>query len=456
MTFKEIAGSTDLCLSDRPVKNNTDVEPKADLDLAQFEADTGRRIVELAGSSMRVKTITSLNAPSVVKVGQYCFYENSTITNVSLSPNFNQATGEYHFNACKKLVRFSPMTISGMEIVPKAFMKGCESLEGELSFPDATAVMTDALSSCKKITKLSLPKVKSVINCQAMVSLTRLEINPDIEEFGNQAFRGATQLTSISTTVFPKLTNVAYYAFFSVPNCGDWVCDNLRTVGGFAFSANSGITSFTAPNLVRIESDGFNKCTAMESMVISDDAFFISTNAFNSCSKLTSFSPYLPTNLVFLGWQAFRDTKIPQVPSFISQNLTEIGGQCFRGPDKLFTEAVDFYSPIVSFGDCAFFEAKNGQVFNFYGKDAPLYIGKGAFGTGRCCRLNVKRRSALPGWAAHCLGNEARFETYKSRADYPGDRTIGLVYTGTGGGITESWHYVVDDTPPGGVVLMVL
>jgi hypothetical protein len=67
----------------------------------------------------------------------------------------------------------------------------------------------------------------------------------------------------------------------------------------------------------------------------------------------------------------------------------------------------------------------------------------------------VKKRAALAGWSALCAGNEAKFEILKARNDYPGEKTIGVVYCAALSNIGESYHWVVDDTPSAGTTLLV-
>lgn len=453
LTFTEFAGTDNLKLT--KIEKLLDSSVAADFDLTQFEHDTGKRVVELENGLLRVKFLTSFIAPSVTKINQHLAYENNVITNIEFSADFSEMTGQTNFRSCKKLKRFFPMTIKGLRVLPKETFVSCQSLEGEFSFPDVTNVVESALKDCSKITKLSLPKVRRIDNCSGMTSLTTLEINPDIEEFASQAFRGATNLKDMNTTCFPKLTNIAFYAFFEAKkNCGDWECPNLTNVGEMAFRQNN-ISSFKAPKLVNVGKNSFSQCTNLKDMEISEDARIINENAFSGCSALTSFTPYFPKNLEILGPAAFRDVKISTPPQIISPYLETLSANCLRGPDYYFNGPLDIYSPITVYGSCALFTAKNGQVINIYSKEVPQRIDSGAFGTKRC-RINIKKSAALAGWAKLCEGNESKLESYKTNSDYPGEKTIGLLYTPSSAGCPETWHYVVDDTPPSGTSLVIM
>ena len=448
--------------------------------------------------------IASLRFPSVREIGVTCMREMKELHTLELGPEL-QRIPSGALRDCKKLVTITPTVFPALETIGDYAMFNvpcggnwvcdalksiaayglagcgikslsaplletvgdyalhkCANFTGSATFPGLKKVSNRAFSA-SGITELYLPAVTNVGDSafDSMASLQMLALSGDIEYIGSQIVRYATKLKDIFPVEFGKIKNggLSKQAFYEAAFTNVLSFPALTVFPAQCFYYAGKIEGIYITNVVELHDSALYKCASLKFAHISPDATVISNKVFDSCSALEVVTPFLPTNISYLGEYCFNGTKIATMPSLVSPNLKALPTNCLRGPDRYFTGAVDIYSPIEELGICAFFNVKDGQVFNFWSSVAPSSpssLGAGCFGNGRCCRVNVKRRAALAGWLELCAGNEEKFEAMKSRKDYPGEKCIGVVYTPTSPGCGDGWHYVVDDTPPGGTALFLM
>ena len=147
---------------------------------------------------------------------------------------------------------------------------------------------------------------------------------------------------------------------YSVPyNSAPWryfgvkriiVGDSVTTIGEYAFSNCSSLTSVTIPNSVTtIKEYAFSNCSSLTSVTIPNSVTTIGDNAFNGCSSLTSVT--IPNSVTTIGGWAFSDcSSITSVT--IPNSVTTIGGWAFSGCGSL--TSVTIPNSVTTIGGWAF------------------------------------------------------------------------------------------------------
>ena len=157
---------------------------------------------------------------------------------------------------------------------------------------------------------------------------------------------------------------------YSVPyNSAPWryfgvkriiVGDSVTTIGEYAFSYCSSLTSITIPNSVTtIKEYAFSNCSSLTSVTIPNSVTTIGDNAFNGCSSLTSVN--IPNSVTTIGGWAFSDcSSITSVT--IPNSVTTIGDNAFIGCSSL--TSVTIPNSVTTVGSEAFSDCTNLQKVN--------------------------------------------------------------------------------------------
>ena len=152
---------------------------------------------------------------------------------------------------------------------------------------------------------------------------------------------------------------------YSVPyNSAPWryfgvkriiVGDSVTTIGEYAFSYCSSLTSVTIPNSVTtIKEYAFSNCSSLTSVTIPNSVTTIGDNAFNGCSSLTSVN--IPNSVTTIKEYAFSNcSSLTSVT--IPNSVTTIGDNAFYLCTNL--QKVNIGNSVKTIGEFAFNKCTN-------------------------------------------------------------------------------------------------
>ena len=126
----------------------------------------------------------------------------------------------------------------------------------------------------------------------------------------------------------------------------DGVTYNVTSIGDYAFTSCTNLTSVTIPNSVTsINKSAFRGCSGLTSVTIPNSVTSIGASAFRECSGLTSVT--IPNSVTSIGWYAFMNcsnvksvhigTGVTSIENytFYSQNLTDVYCYAENAPQVL-------------------------------------------------------------------------------------------------------------------------
>ena len=276
------------------------------------------------GAFFGCTSLTSVTIPdSVTSIDQYAFYKCESLTSVTI-PGSVTSIGVGAFAYCKSLTSVTiPNSVTSINY--EAF-RSCESLTS-VTIPDSvTSIGKQAFLDCTSLTSVTIPDSVTSIGDSAFcncTSLTSVTIPDSVTSIGELAFSRCESLTSV--TIPDSVTRIGWGAF---SNCaaltgirvaegnshyssdasgvlfskdkttlvqcpgafsGSYAIPNsVTSIGDYAFSGCSSLTSVTIPDSVTsIGDDAFSDCESLTSVTIPDSVTSIGNCAFASCTSLT-------------------------------------------------------------------------------------------------------------------------------------------------------------------------
>jgi hypothetical protein len=292
-----------------PLRVGYDLSGNADTDLSVAIFGKGRFVALDCSAATTVSVnITGFSGSAYAGMRDYAvsFVIPDGITGIA-----NGSSGSPIFDGFAKLREVRGKNITAVGIC--AFY-GCTTLES-VSFPAATDIGSSAFHSCTALTGVSLPAV-TTIDFQAFygcTALTAISLPASLTTIDDNSFGRCIKLTSI--TVAAGNPNYKHSAdgkmlltkdgktLIGYPAAsGPVTLNGITTVGNYAFSGCTGLTTISLPAATDIGSYAFYGCTGLTTVTL-PTATSIGQCAFASCTSLTTVT--LGDTAPTLGWDMF-------------------------------------------------------------------------------------------------------------------------------------------------------
>ena len=188
---------------------------------------------------------------------------------------------------------------NSVTMISNEAFRSCTGLTTVTIGNSVTEIGDYAFYECRGLTSVTIPNSVTTIGYQAFYGcsgLTSVIIGNSVTSIGIYAFDGCTGLTSIvvengnteydsrnnCNALIETATNALIYG------CRNTIIPNsVATIGDYAFSDCTGLTSITIPNSVTTIGDyAFQNCTDLTSVAIGNSVTTIGSSAFSLCNNL--------------------------------------------------------------------------------------------------------------------------------------------------------------------------
>ena len=330
--------------------------------------DSCNAIIETASRTLIAGCQNSIIPVSVTAIGDWAFYCCTGLTSIYI-PNSVSIIGFEAFYRCSSLIGVN--IPNSVKVIGYQAFYGCSSLQG-IHIPGSVRGIGDsAFEYCPSLSSMSVacdnPRYDSRDECNAIIETRentliagcRNTVIPCVDSVGDYAFRGCTQLRSVT---FPMgLNSIGASAFFDCKALNRVeIPATVQSIGAFAFEHCPAINSMSvaSSNPCYNSSDSCNAIieTATGTLlagcmntVIPATVTSIGDNAFSGCFMLTSLS--IPKSVTAIGNYAFAEcTSLSSIN--IPASVTHIGDAAFSGCSALRT--LEIPNSVSSLGQAAF------------------------------------------------------------------------------------------------------
>ncbi len=257
---------------------------------------------------------------------------------------------------------------------------GCSGLTSVTIPEGVTSIGSGAFSGCSSLTSVTIPEGVTSIgygafqNCTGITSVT---IPSSVTSIGDYPFHRCSGLTSVtinSNAIMSQINNYNWSynigSLFGSQVKEYIIGEGVTSIGQYAFSGCSGLTSVTIPSSVTsIGSSAFSGCSGLTSVTIPQSVTSIGSLAFNGCSGLTSVT--IPSSVTSIGEKAFLScsglTKViaPDLAAWCSISFGNNSANPLSNAKHLYsddnTEITDLVIPegVTSIGSWAFYSCSS-------------------------------------------------------------------------------------------------
>lgn len=234
----------------------------------------------------------------VTEISYHAFEQCVLLTSITIPNTVTIIRG----NAFEGCVGLDSVVIPGsVTAIEYSAFRFCSNLSTVVISNSLTSIGSWAFHGCTSLTTIALPNSLSSIDLEAFAEsgLTSVTIPGSVSDIGSDVFFGCNELTSIvvdaANTHYDSRNNcnaiIQTDLGILVQGCNATVIpDNIRAIGGSAFSGFNGIASVNIPDsVVSIGDYAFSNCGSLKSVTFGESVASIGQYAFGSGStKLTS------------------------------------------------------------------------------------------------------------------------------------------------------------------------
>ncbi len=271
--------------------------------------------------------LTSVGVPSsVTSIGAYAFESCWSLTNVMI-PNSVISIGDWAFHACFGLTNV--VLGNGVTSIGNGVFADCSGLTSVTLGNNVTSIASGAFGYCSALTNF-------MVNAG----------NPSYASSGGLLFS-----KSLTTLIQCPAGRTGSY---TLPN-------SATSIGGYAFSGCSGLTSVTLGNSVTsIGGYAFDGCFGLTSVVIGNSVTSIGDEAFGWCSGLKNVT--IPNSVSSIGNWAFGEC-YGLTNVVIGSSVTSIGSKAFYYCSALHQVYFQGNAPGMGSADSTIFQGELGTVY---------------------------------------------------------------------------------------------
>lgn len=274
---------------------------------------------------------------SVVEIVESCF-KNLKIKSVII-PNSVKSIGDGVFEGCTNLK--SIIIPNSVTTIGESAFTGCESLTSVTIPNSVTSIGSGAFSGCTNLTSVTIPNSVTSIYGNAFVGCVNLKsINVDENNknyFSKDGVLIHKYKNDNAIIQYPVGKSEAEYV---MPNC-------VTVIDSNAFNGCKNLVSVIISNNVnKISVAAFEGCKSLEFVTIPNSVTSIGFCAFYYCTNLRSIS--IPNSITSIDERAFEGC-IKLASISIPDSVTSIGEHAFKGCSNLTTVMISETYPICSF-----------------------------------------------------------------------------------------------------------
>ena len=267
-------------------------------------------VTAIGESAFSQRNITSITFPnSITSVGRAAFYCCSLLDSVVL-PEKVTVIGDMLFANCTSLRRV--VIPEGLTLIDNSAFNSCYSLDSLIIPNSVTRIEDWAFALCKGLTYVEMSRGLTYVGRGAFGDCSALNtvIIPDLSSWSMINF-GDYNSNPLTTTKTLKINNEEIRDLV--------IPDDVTYIGDYAFRGCTNITSVTmGENVTKIGTSAFSGCKNCASFTIGENVTNIGSWAFQGCSALTSLTS-LPRKVPSTSSNTFdnsiKDQTILYVPS---------------------------------------------------------------------------------------------------------------------------------------------